>query len=125
MRQCLHLFNCDSVHVHVGGCEQAFIEDPVSGSRSLGSAKSRGTKLPLPSDQASTEVFEVRLKKELVDLGLLDPSEVSFFCWLFVVKKKVLWLTIQDENEEEEEDEVVAELERKQAELATIVSSNI
>jgi len=59
---------------------QAFIEDQV-GSKSLGSAKSRGAKLPLPSDQASTEVFEVRLKRELVDLGLLDPSEVSPAPW--------------------------------------------
>jgi len=49
-------------------------------------------------------------------------SEVAFifiyFVCLFVVINK-------DENEEEEEDEILAELERKQAELATIVSRDV
>ena len=63
---------------------QAFLENPVS-AKGTGSSKHRGAKLSLPTDSGQMETFEMRLKKELVELGLLDPPEVGLVDVWFVV----------------------------------------
>lgn len=50
---------------------QSFIEDPVSKSKSQGR---KGTFPPVVV--SDPQILEERIKRELVELGLLDPPEV-------------------------------------------------